>query len=149
MKLDRVMTIHVDVDAPLTTGPTPAGESRVVPFRGGRFEGDALRGELLAGGSDWQRVRANGVLEIGAHYMLGTDEGETIEVRSEGLRSASPEVLARLAAGEALSADAYYFRTFVRLATSAPRLAWMNDRLFIGSGERRAEEVEITVYEVP
>jgi len=150
MNCVEVMRIHVDVEAPITTGATGSGESRVIPFRGGRFEGEACGpGRLLAGGSDWQRVRDDGVLEIRAHYMLETEAGETIEVVSEGLRSAAPEVLERLAAGEDVTPDAYYFRTAIRLRTASPRLAHYNHRLFIGVGIRRARDVEIVVHEVP
>jgi hypothetical protein len=149
MQRAEVMRIEIDVEPPLDTGPTPVGELRVVPFRGGRFEGPGLRGRLLPGGTDWQQVRGDGVLEIRARYMLETDVGETIQVVSEGLRSASPEVLARLGAGEEVPPDAYYFRTFVRLTTAAGCLARFNHRLFIGVGVRRARQVRITVYEVP
>jgi len=149
MNLHEVMRIRVLVEPPVGTGPAPAGESRVIPFAGGRFEGEGLSGRLAPGGSDWQRVWANGVLEIDARYMLVTDEGERIEVRSTGIRAAPSEVLARLAAGESVPRDEYYFRTFIRLGTGAARLAWMNERLFIGVGERRAKDVEITVYQVP
>ena len=149
----EVLRIRVDVERPLSTGATPAGEIRVIPFRGGSFEGSfedvELCGRLLPGGSDWQRVRDDDVVEIRAHYMLETDAGETIEVISEGLRSASREVLARLAAGEEVAPDAYYFRTFIRLATASERLAHMNHRLFFGVGVRRPRGVEIRVYPLP
>jgi len=149
MQLTEVMRIDVAVQAPRSTGVTPLGETRVIAFDGGTFEGAELRGRLLPGGTDWQHVRTDGVLEIRAHYMLETKEGETIEVISEGLRSAPAEVLARLAAGEDVARDDYYFRTFIRLNTAAERLAHFNHRLYIGVGERRARDVRITVFEVP
>ena len=147
--LEHVFTLRVGVQPPRTTGPAPGGEFRVIAFTGGEVEGRDLRGAVLPGGTDWQQVRADGALEIRARYMLETDRGETIEVRSEGLRSAAPEVLERLASGEDVPPDQYYFRTFIRLATAAPRLRHWNDRLFIGVGVRKAREVEITVHEVP
>lgn len=148
MQLTEVMRIDV-VQAPLTTGVTPLGETRVIAFEGGTFEGAELRGRLLPGGTDWQRVRTDGVLEIRAHYMLETEDGETIEVISEGLRSATAEVLSRLAAGDDVPPDAYYFRTFIRLNTAAERLAHFNHRLYVGMGERRARNVRITVFAIP
>jgi len=149
MKLEPMLRVTVTVQKPLTTGPTPHGELRVIAFDEGRFEGSGLRGRLLPGGTDWQRIRDDGTLEIRAHYMLETDEGETIEVLSEGVRAAAAEVLDRLAAGEDVAPNEYYFRTFIRLATAAPRLRHWNDRLFIGVGVRKAREVEITIHEVP
>ncbi|MDD9932814.1 MAG: DUF3237 domain-containing protein [Myxococcales bacterium] len=149
MTLDEVFKVRVGVEAPRTTGKTPGGELRVIAFTDGEFEGSGLRGRLLPGGTDWQCIRDDGSLEIRARYMLETDDGETIQVVSEGLRTASPEVLARLAAGEPVPSDEYYFRTFIRLASGAPRLKHFNDRLYVGVGEREAERVQITVYALP
>lgn len=150
MQLEQVMVIAVEVEEVLSAGNAGLGEVRVIPFGPGRFEGeDGLSGRLLPGGTDWQRVRDDGTLEIRAHYMLETDASERIEVISEGLRAAAPAVLARLAAGEAVAPEEYYFRTAIRLASGAPRLSHLNDRIYIGSGKRAARAVEITVYRVP
>ena len=95
------------------------------------------RARVAPGGSDWQLVRPNGVIEIDAHYVLQTDAGAFIEVRSTGIREASPEVLDRIAAGEIVDPSEYYFRTHIRLSTADPSLAWMNDVLAVATGERR------------
>lgn len=150
MQLIPLMTVVVDVDPPISTGPAPQGEVRVIPFTGGTFDGGPdLRGTVLAGGTDWQTVRADGALEIRAHYMLETEQGERIEVASEGVRDAAPEVLARLAAGEDVPVDEYYFRTAVRFATSAERLAYLNSTLAVSTGERRAGSVHLRILRVP
>jgi hypothetical protein len=146
MKLDPLLTITVDVDAPQSAGVTPIGEVRLLAFSSGSFEGPGLRGRLLPGGTDWQQVRADGALEIRAHYMLETDQGERIEVVSQGIRHASPEVLERLARGDAVPPDQYYFRTHVRLNTAAPRLLHLNRALFVSSGERMQSSVRLTFY---
>ncbi len=145
-----MMTVEVEVDAPVSIGESPKGEVRVIPFTGGRFDGGPdLRGVLLPGGTDWQTVRADGALEIRAHYLLETEAGERIEVISEGVRDATPEVLERLAAGEDVPADQYYFRTSVRFATSAERLAHLNSTLAVATGQRRARSVLLTILRVP
>ncbi|MDH5676484.1 MAG: DUF3237 domain-containing protein [Myxococcales bacterium] len=149
MSPEPLFTLGVEVAQPHTIGAAPGGESRVVAFTSGEFEGPGLRGTLLPGGSDWQRVHGDGTLEIRAHYMLQSDRGETVEVLSEGLRTAAPDVLARLAAGEAVPPDQYYFRTFIRMTTSAPRLLHFNRRLYYGVGEREAKRVRIRVYPLP
>jgi hypothetical protein len=88
------------------------------------------------------------VIEIDAHYLLRSDDGEPIEVRSTGLRKASAAVADRIAAGEPVEPSEYYFRTHVRLATSSARLAWMNDLLAVSTGERRRDTVRIAVHEI-
>jgi Protein of unknown function (DUF3237) len=140
----------VDATVPGITsvGTTPSGEIRLIPITGGTFEGEDLRGEILPGGADWQDVRSDGALEISARYLLKTDLGETIEVRSVGLRAGSPDVLARLGRGELVPATEYYFRTAIRFRTSAPRLMRLNDVLALAYGERRRQGVHLEVFEV-
>jgi hypothetical protein len=148
-QLKPLMVVQVELEPIVSAGATPSGEIRVVPFVSGTFEGAGLRGKLLPGGSDWQRVRADGVLEISAHYLLETDQGERIEVISQGLRHAAPEVMARLAAGEAVARDEYYFRTAIRLTTAAPRLTRLNQMLVVSVGERTKSAVRLELFEVP
>ena len=148
IELAPLLTLRVEVAEALALGATPVGEIRLVSIVGGEFSGPDLEGRVLPGGADWQEVRGGGLLEIRARYLLETTAGERIEVRSEGLRHATPEVAARLAAGEELPADAYYFRTAIRLATAAPRLAWLNERLALSHGRRLARSVELSVHVV-
>jgi Protein of unknown function (DUF3237) len=125
------------------------GGRRYVPFEGGTFAGrDGLHGVLREGGVDWQSMRPDGTLEIDAHYTLDTDAGELVEVRSQGLRRATPEVTERLMRGEAVDPDEYYFRTHVRFAAAADRLTWLNDLLAVSTGRREQSLVTIDVHEV-
>jgi hypothetical protein len=145
VELRELLSVRVLVRPVVDLG----GGRRYVPFDGGDFEGrDGLGGTLLEGGVDWQTVRTDGVLEIDAHYTLSTRESELIEVRSTGLRKASPEVAERLARGDDVDPDEYYFRTHVRLTTAAPGLSWLNDLLALSTGRRDQSVVRIDVHEV-
>ena len=149
MQLRPLLSIAIELEPAALLGPFPAGERRVVPFRSGTFAGpDGLQGTVAPGGVDWQTVRPDGTIEIRAHYLLVTDEGEPIEVTSEGLRVAGPDVAARLQAGEPVDPAEYYFRTAVRLATSSSRWRRLNDILCVGRGERGPLDVTIHVHEV-
>jgi hypothetical protein len=147
--LQYLLRIEVHTSEPISAGSTPVGEVRVIHFTGGHFEGPELRGDVLPGGSDWQRVRVDGVLEIRAHYLLQTDRGERVEVISEGMRHAPDGVLARIAAGEAVPPDQYYFRTCVRFHTGAERLSHLNRLLALTFGRRSKSGVELDVFAVP
>jgi hypothetical protein len=149
VNLEALMTIDVLVEPILDLGDVGTGVRRVIPFAGGSFSGrDGLAGTVAPGGSDWQLVRPDGVIEIDAHYVLQTDSGALIEVRSTGLRRAAPDVLDRIAAGEMVDPSEYYFRTHIRLSTADASLAWMNDMLAVASGERRRTRVHIAVSEL-
>jgi hypothetical protein len=145
VELRELMLITIQVRPIVDLG----GARRYVVFEGGTFEGrDGLVGTVLDGGVDWQTVRADGVLEIDAHYTLQTQTKEAIEVVSQGVRRASESVTARLMKGDQVGPDEYYFRTLVRLSTAAPRLSWLNDLIAVSTGDRERSTVRIHIHEV-
>lgn len=143
---DLLMTFTVDVGKPIEAGVVAGQMRRYVPLGGGTVTG-RYRGTVLPGGMDWQLIGPEGRLDISARYILELEQGR-VEVRSEGLRSGSPEVLARLAAGEVLPGSDYYFRTAMRFYTASQELTELNDILAIAVGERFPGHVELKVYPV-
>jgi len=115
---------------------------------GGTVRGPELNGTLVEGGVDWQVARADGALEIAAHYVIRTDDGALVEVQSQGLRHGTPEIMARLAAGEPLPRDAYFFRTLVRFTTGAPAWAHLNKVMALAVGQREARAVLLDLYRI-
>ena len=109
-----------------------------MPLGGGTVRGPELNGTLVEGGVDWQLNRADGVLDIAAHYVIRADDGALIEVQSDGLRHGPPEVMARLARGEAVARDEYFFRTLVRFTTGAPPWLHLNKVMALACGQREA-----------
>jgi Protein of unknown function (DUF3237) len=145
IRLSELMVIEINV-RPVVEVEI---DRRYVLFDDGFFAGpDGLRGTLLPGGIDWQRIRADGTIEIDAHYVLRTDDDDLIEVRSKGLRRVPDAVAARIAAGERVGADDYYFRTHVTLATSSIRWERLNGIIAISTGVRELDTVRIHVQEV-
>jgi hypothetical protein len=136
------MEIDLAVGPPVAIGQA----RRCIPILGGVVSG-RLTGEVMPGGADWQQIGSDGTIEIDARYVLKLAEG-LVEVESRGLRAGPPEVLARLAAGEAVDPALYYFRTAMRFHSAAPELAWLGRILGMASGERLAGAVRLTVHEV-
>lgn len=129
-------------------GPAKHGERRYVPLLGGTVEGPELSGTILPGGVDWQVLRADGVLEIAAHYVVRTADGALVEIQSDGLRHGPAEVMARLARGEPVAANEYFFRTVVRFTTGAPAWAHLNRCLALAVGERQARAVRLDFHRI-
>ena len=140
--------VRCEVGALVTLGPAKHGERRYVLLGGGTVRGPELSGTLVEGGVDWQIARADGVLEIAAHYVIRSLDGALIEVQSDGLRHGPAEVMARLAKGEAVLRDAYFFRTLVRFTTGAPAWAHLNKVLAIAVGQREASAVILDFYRI-
>jgi len=129
-------------------GPARHGERRFVPILSGRVSGAELNGELLEGGVDWQVQRADGVTEISAHYVIRLPDGALVEVQSEGLRHGPPEVMARLARGEAVAPQDYFFRTLVRLTTGHPDWLHLNKVMALAVGQREARQVRLDLWRI-
>jgi hypothetical protein len=146
--LNFVMELRVRVGPAVEIGAVGHGRRRIVPIRGGTFEGPQLRGEVLDGGADWQIVRADGLTELDTRYTLRTDRGQLIYIRNAGLRHAAPHVVARLLAGEAVDPALVYFRTAPVFETAAPELAWLTRAVFVGDGERHPDLVVMRVWKV-
>jgi hypothetical protein len=138
--------VRCDVQELVTLGAGPWGERRYVPLGGGTVIGPELNGTLVEGGVDWQVNRADGVLDIAAHYVIRADDGALIEVRSDGMRHGPPEVMARLGRGEQVPRDEYFFRTVIRFQTGAPQWLHLNKAIAIACGQREARRVVLDFY---
>lgn len=140
--------LRVQVGPPLDVGPIPGGRRRIVSILGGTFEGSGMKGRVLPGGADWQIVRADGLGELDTRYTLETDDGKLIYVQNVGIRHASPEVTAKLMAGQPVDPSLVYFRTVPKFETSALELAWLMRSIFVGTGERYPADVLIRFWKL-
>jgi len=147
-QLAFVCEIKVKIDQPLIIGQTPHGFRRVIPLMGGTFEGPDIAGEILEGGADWQLIRDDGVTELEAHYQLKTTDGVIIYLKNVGLRVATPEISGKIARGEVVSPNEYYFTTLPKFEVAASKYEWMNNTIFIAKGIRNADNVAIRVWKV-
>jgi len=129
-------------------GPAKHGERRYVPLAGGSADGPGLQGTLVEGGVDWQVQRADGATDIAAHYVIRTADGALVEVQSEGLRHGPPEVMARLARGEPVAPNEYFFRTLMRFTTGAPAWLHLNKVLALAAGQRERDRVVLDVWRI-
>lgn len=148
LQLEHVCDLTVELSPPHEVGTGGQGARRIIPIVGGHARGERLSGTILPVGADWQTVDADGVADLDARYAIQTDDGAVIEVLSQGVRQASPEVAARIASGEAVPPSEYYMRTAIRLHTGHPAYAWVNRALFIASGGKVGATVSLSVYKV-
>jgi Protein of unknown function (DUF3237) len=146
--LARYADLSVQVAAPIEVGAMAHGARRVIPIVGGTCVARDWSARVLEGGADFQLVVNERMARLEARYVLETDAGERIYVVNEAIRSAAPEVMARLVRGEAVDPAAVYFRCVPRFETAAPALAWIMERLFVGTGLRRPSEVVMRFFEV-
>jgi hypothetical protein len=144
-----LMRLHIDLHPMQQIGETPYGRRVVVPVSGGHFAGERLRGTVLpVAGMDWLLSRADGAFQQDVRLTLATDDGALILMSYRGVRTAPPEVAARLARGETVGRDEYYLRTAPFFETGDARYAWMNTIVAVGMGERMPNGAAYDVFEV-
>lgn len=146
--LVHVFGLSVAVGIPKEIGETGIGQRRVVDILGGDVTGPEIRGRIVPGGADYQVIRPSGLTELHARYTLALDDGSAVYVENDGLRFGPPEALERIRRGEPVDPALIYFRSRPRFETAAPHLAWMTTRLFLASGIRRPDRVELAVFRV-
>ncbi|MEO6032089.1 MAG: DUF3237 domain-containing protein [Burkholderiaceae bacterium] len=144
--LHRFADLTVQVAAPLEVGPVGHGVRRVIPIIGGTCVARDWSARVLAGGADFQLVVNARMARLEARYVLETDAGERIYVHNDALRTAAPDVMARLVRGEPVDPAQVYFRCAPRFETAAPNLAWMMERMFLGTGLRRPDDVVMRFF---
>jgi hypothetical protein len=153
--LEPVMDLTVHVATPIEAGDVVGlnsrGKRRIIPITGGTVSG-RINGCVLAGGADFQLVVSATSADLDARYLLQLDDeawaGAHVFVQNRALRRGSPEDIAKLVRGEPVDPAAIYFRCAPTFEVSHPALAWMTENLFIGTGVRFPDRVEMRFFRV-
>jgi len=125
---ELAVELYVTIAPAVQVGESDGGVRQFIPITGGRFSGDGMRGEVMAGGADWQLRRPDGVVEVNALYSLRTDDGAVIVVDNRGIIVPPPT-----AAGGAAAPAAAYVRTSPRFHAPQGKYDWLNKTVFIGT----------------
>ncbi|WP_439519577.1 DUF3237 domain-containing protein [Hydrogenophaga sp.] len=141
-------TLSIQVAPAHEVGQTAAGNRRVIPILGGHVQGDGWSARVLPGGADFQAIVSPTLAQLDARYVLETDAGELIYVCNRAIRVASADITARLVRGEPVDPAQVYFRCAPTFETASSTLGWINERLFIGSGTRLPDRVDIACFTV-
>jgi hypothetical protein len=123
MNTRPLIVLRLETSATRQLGTTPDGTLSIFPIIGGSFDGDRLRGKVLAGGGDWVTANADGILELDGRATLETDDGALIYMTFTGVRDDAQK----------------YFRTLPRFETASPKYSFLNRLLAVGIGEIRPD----------
>ncbi|MGH7105286.1 MAG: DUF3237 domain-containing protein [Acetobacteraceae bacterium] len=147
MELQPALAIHARVAAPISLGRSSAGERRIVPITDGVVTG-RVAGRILPGGMDDQLVESDGLTRLIARYVIESADGALIHVENHGMRHGPAELMERLRRDEPVDPSSIYFRCAPRFHTIAEPHLWLTRALFVGTGVRRPDHVELTIFEV-
>ena len=139
---------QIEVKPPSIVGATPGHDRRIGEIAGGRFEGEALRGKILSGGSDWQSLRADGATTLNVRLVMQADDGDLIAMTYLGVRHGPKEVLDRIARGDKVNPSEYYMRATPYFETASQKYGWLNRVVSVAYGHRVAGGAIYQVFEI-
>ena len=147
-RLEHLFDMHADLEPPQVLAGAPMGTRQIFNAKGGTFDGQRLKGDVLPGGGDWGTLRPDGVFQLDVRATLRTHDGALIYATYSGLIVASPEVFGRLLGAEDVPLSEYYFYTNPMFQTGAEQYGWLNRTIAIGRGKVVPGAVEYRVWAV-
>lgn len=147
---DMTVTVARPIEAGMVRGLNSRGRRRIIPITGGSLSGPELQGRVLPGGADFQIVVSDTCADLDARYLIALDGaqhgGQHIFVQNRALRRGSAEDIARLVRGEPVDPQAIYFRCVPTFEVSDESLRWLTESVFVGTGARYPDRVEMRFY---
>ena len=120
--------------SPIAIPDGPQGTRMTVGVKGGHFEGERLRGEVIEPGGDWVTQRTDGSLKIDVRLCLKTHDGAHILVTYNGI--------GKMVDGQLSTRCAPLFET------GDERYAWLNQVQAVGIGHMEGTNVIYDIYEL-
>jgi hypothetical protein len=147
-RLEYVFDLTAYIGPATSEEVTPHEIRRVIPILGGVFEGAAIRGTVLRGGADSQRIFNDGLTIIDAEYLIETEDDVRISVRNRGVRHGPKLVMAKLRAGNSVDPSEYYFRTTPCFEPHTASYEWLRRSVFVGDAARHPDRVVVRIWRV-
>jgi hypothetical protein len=149
MEVREVFSISIVVDKPIVVGQDDiVGRRQLIPILSGEVRGDGFNGKVLKGGIDSQIIRPDGKCELSARYAVQLEDGASIYIENNGIRTVPDEYVKDVLAGKFVDPSVYYFRTIPTFETYDEKYKWMMDRIFVCYAARLPENVLLKFYEV-
>ncbi|MDN5938191.1 MAG: DUF3237 domain-containing protein [Salinisphaera sp.] len=130
--------------------PNPVGTNLLIfNVLEASMEGANIRARLASPSGDWVRVQPNGDWRLDVRLLMITDDDATIYSTYSGIVVWTPELQARVAAGDAINGDEIYFRSAPYFETASEKYAWLNRMLTVGKLRRfGGGEVVYDIFEI-
>lgn len=132
-KLEFVYECDATLSDALPFGQTIEGTRRVIPITGGRVNGPQVRGELVAGGFDWNLSRSDGASMVDASYYMRTDDGVMIRITNRGVGGPPAAPAGPRGGGAAGATEALLMFTTPSFETPVGKYDWLTRSTFVGT----------------
>jgi hypothetical protein len=150
LRSSHLFTLTLDVDPGVTDlGETPYGRRRIATVKGGRFEGEELKGIVMPSpGGDWLLQRRDGILMLDVRLTLRTHDDHLVYMHYRGMRHGPAWVIEQLNKGEKVDPSQYYFRSTPWFETSSEKYRFLNRIVCVATGRRDPAGPVYDVFQV-
>lgn len=146
--LRKSFTVTCTAEPPILVGQDEVyGRRQLIVCPTGTVTGD-INGVMLPGAVDSQIIRPDGTCELSARYALKLDDGSSLYIQNDGIRTVPDEYVDAVLNGEFIDPSLYYFCTTPHFEVYDRRLDWMTKKVFVCSATRYPDRVVITYYVV-
>lgn len=146
---EEIFTVTIVVDKPIVVGQDDiVGRRQLIPILSGEVEGVGFNGKVLPGGIDSQIIRPDGKCELSARYAIQLDDGATIYIENNGIRTVPDKYVEDVKMGKFVDPNAYYFRTIPIFEIYNEKYRWMMNCIFVCYATRLPENVLLKFYKV-
>ena len=147
--MEEIFSIEIEVAVPILIGQDDiVGRRQLIPIISGELKGENMSGTILPGGIDSQIIRPNGICELSARYGIRLNDGETIYIENNGIRTVPEEYVEKVKKGDFIDPSLYYFKTTPKFEIYSPKYKWLTTNLFICNAKRLPTKVLLTFYKI-
>lgn len=145
-------SIEIKVDKPvMINGTAERGKRQLISILEGKVSG-RISGKVLPGGIDSQIIQPDGSCHLSARYGIQTDLG-CVYIENNGIRRIPAQWRERLFDEDMsffneIPQDEIYFRAVPKFEVYSEALRWLNEAIFICTGQRTAQGVSLKFYEL-
>ncbi|WP_052507768.1 DUF3237 family protein [Sphingomonas hengshuiensis] len=134
---EYAFTIAIELSKATYIAPSNTGQTRAAIYAtSGTVEGRINGIVVPMSGGDFPLVRADGVLDFDAKYLLELDGDAHVMIHNRGYRWGSEDAMERLRRNEPVGNDEYYMRVAPRFDAPAGPYEWLNRYVFVGVAEK-------------
>jgi hypothetical protein len=139
LKSRALCQIEVELEPPQEIGNSPRGIRMIWKIKGGRVEGERLKGKMLPGGSDWALLRSDAAIDLDIRATILTSDGQLVAAYVRGVVNMAPDVCQKVRKCQSVDPS---------FETLSEKHACLNKIVGVGVLARTVTGVAGTIYEI-
>lgn len=136
-RMEHAFSIAIELTRATYLKPSATGQTRVAVYAKGGTVTGRINGKVVPmSGGDFPLIRADGVIDFDARYLLELDDGTPVYMQNRGYRWGTAEAMDKMARGDPVQPDEYYMRVAPHFDVPQGPHEWLSRHVFVGVAEK-------------